>query len=166
MHSCGGSSGCAPAVKGLHQSPEAFGSNGQPTESSHLDRFTFTRNRFDRDFASTGEARFPPWACRPQGGRNAVQKARNPGLRWAKSVLQPRCGACPMHHIALRTAPYRTNRFGAIKRFRVNVKRSSWPQPQNRASSFLLRPRSVRSLGPRSIPAVRRSRPDCPRLKH
>ena len=41
-----------------------------------LDPFILLRKRFDRVFGSTGKARVPPWTCRLQGGRNAVQRAR------------------------------------------------------------------------------------------
>ena len=34
---------------------------------------------------------------------------------WGKSVHRRRCAACPMHHIALRDASSRVNRFSAIK---------------------------------------------------
>jgi len=47
---------------------------------------------------------------------NEVQRARKTGLRWAKSVHLVRCFACPIHRIALRTAPARVNGFDSIKR--------------------------------------------------
>jgi len=46
---------------------------------------------------------------------NDARRARKTGLRWAKSVHVVRCGACPMHRIALRTAPARVNGFDSIK---------------------------------------------------
>jgi len=59
---------------------------------------------------------FAPWSGRPQVEHNAVQRARKTGLWWAKSVHLVRCGACPIHRIALRTAPARVNGFVSIKR--------------------------------------------------
>ena len=38
-----------------------------------------------------------------------------PAFRWAKSVHLVRYGACPIHRIALRTAPARLNGFDSIK---------------------------------------------------
>ena len=54
-----------------------------------------------------GKARFPPWTCRPQGGRNAVQKARKPGLRWAKSDRRTALRRLPdaPHRAARRALP-------------------------------------------------------------
>ena len=46
---------------------------------------------------------------------NDVQWARKTGLWWAKCVHLVRCGACPMHCIALRTTPARMNEFDSIK---------------------------------------------------
>ncbi len=42
-----------------------------------------------------------------------------------KSAHRRCCAACPMHHIALRDAPGRVNRFSAIKCFHLNQTRSS-----------------------------------------
>jgi len=36
-------------------------------------------------------------------------------ILWTKSVHLVRCAACPIHRIALRTAPARVNGFDAIK---------------------------------------------------
>jgi hypothetical protein len=46
---------------------------------------------------------------------NDVKRARKTGLRWAKSAYLVRCGACPMHRIALHTAPARMDGFDSIK---------------------------------------------------
>jgi hypothetical protein len=62
---------------------------------------------FDRDeFASwLGALRMAMWVI----GKDAQRRhgAKAPGLRWGKSAPRVRCGARPMHHIALRTAPAR-----------------------------------------------------------
>jgi len=71
---------------------------------------------FDRFFAFAGQACFTPWSDRPQVEHNDVRRARKTGLRWAKSVHLVRCGACPIHRIALRTAPARVAGFDSIKR--------------------------------------------------
>jgi hypothetical protein len=48
---------------------------------------------------------------RPQVEHNDVQRAQKIGLRGAKPVHLVRCGACPIHNIALRTAPAGVNGF-------------------------------------------------------
>ena len=70
---------------------------------------------FDRFFAFAGEACLTLWSGRPQVKHNDVQRTRKTGLWRAKSVHLVRCGACPMHRIALRATPARVNGFDSIK---------------------------------------------------